>query len=151
MKGRRTWLQTFGVGVLMSGAFASAQAPNPETTSREVVSASGCLQRAAVAEATPGGQPVAEAFVLQGARIGGTSAEARVSGNDEVSPRPRNTGLLLAADRGVDLVEHIGHQVKVTGRLSSFAALDGVASTASGRTLTVTKVMQIATACTPES
>jgi hypothetical protein len=77
--------------------------------------------------------------------------EARASGNDMASTRPRDDGLLLVADRGVDLAEHVGHRVLVTGRLSSFASPDGVASTASGRTLTVTKVTLIAPACTPGS
>ena len=82
---------------------------------------------------------------------GAPPVEARASGNDVASTRPRDAGLLLVADRGVDLAEHVGHRVLVTGRLSSFASPDGVASTASGRTLTVTKVTLIAPACTPGS
>ncbi len=128
------------------------------TTSREVVSAAGCVQQASAAEATAGGQRIDGAFVLRGARIGGTSgraerpalpptspgtpassegseatntaepgsgappAEARASGNDMASTRPRDAGLLLVADRGVDLAAHVGHRVMVSGRLSSFAA-----------------------------
>ena len=67
------------------------------------------------------------------------------------SPRGRDAGLLLAADRAIDLAEHVGQRVIVTGRLSSFAATGGVASTASGQTLTVTKVTLIAPACTAGS
>lgn len=181
------WLQALGVGVIIGGSFASAQQLDPATTSREVVSATGCVQRATAAEATPGGQRVDGAFVLRGAAIGGGGVrqdrpappatspgtptnneasestntaepgsgappvEARASGNDMASPRPRDTGLLLAADRGIDLAEHVGKRVLVTGRMSSFASADGVASTASGRTLTVTKVTLIAPACTAGS
>jgi hypothetical protein len=151
------------------------------------VSATGCVQRATAAEATAAGQRVDGAFVLRGARIGGTTgraerpavpatspgtpsssegseaantaepgsgappAEARASGNEMASPGPRDAGLLLAADRGIDLAEHVGKRVMLTGRLSSFAATDGVASTASGRTLTVTNVTLIAPACTAGS
>jgi hypothetical protein len=186
MKSTRQWLQALGVGVVVGGAFASAQHPD-STTSREVVSASGCVQRATADEAAAGGQRIDGAFVLRGARIGGTTGrserpalpptspgtpassegseatntaepgsgatpvEARASGNEMASPRPRDTGLLLAADRGIDLAEHVGKRVMLTGRLSSFAATDGVASTASGRTLTVTKVTLIAPACTAGS
>ena len=64
---------------------------------------------------------------------------------------PRQDGLLLVADRGVDLAQHRGQRVLVTGRLSSFAAPGGVASMSSGRTLTVTKVSVIAPACTTGS
>jgi hypothetical protein len=187
MNGTRQWLQAIGVSVVIGGSFASAQAPDSTTTSREVVSAAGCVERATPAEATAGGQRIDGAFVLRGARIGGASTraerpalpatspgtpassegseatntaepgsgappvEARASGNDMASPRPRDAGLLLAADRGIDLAEHVGHRVLLTGRLSSFASPDGVASTASGRTLTVTKVTLIAPACTAGS
>jgi hypothetical protein len=187
MNGTRQWLQALGVGIVVGGSFASAQAPDSTTMSREVVSAIGCVQRATPAEASAGGQRSDGTFVLRGARIGGATSrakgpalpatspgtpassegseatntaepgsgappvEARASGNDMASPRPRDAGLLLAADRGIELAEHVGHRVIVTGRLSSFASPDGVASTASGRTLTVTKVTQIAPACTPGS
>ena len=186
MKGTRQWLQAIGVGVVVAGALASAQHQD-STMSREVVSATGCVQRATGAEATAGGQGIDGGFVLRGARIGGTSGraerpalpavspgtpastegseatntaepgsgappvEARASGNEMASPRPRDAGLLLVADRGIDLAEHVGKRVIVTGGLSSFAGPDGVASTASGRTLTVTKVTLIAPACTAGS
>jgi hypothetical protein len=55
------------------------------------------------------------------------------------------------ADRGIDLAEHAGQRVMVTGRLSSFAAPGGVASPSSGQTLTVTTVSVIAPACTTGS
>jgi hypothetical protein len=187
MNRTREWLQAIGVGVIVGAAFASAQQADPATTSREVVSATGCVQRATAAEATAGGQRLDVAFVLRGAAIGGSGVrqegpapaptspgipgnneasestntaepgsgappvEARASGNDMASPHPRDTGLLLAADRGIDLAEQVGKRVLVTGRLSSFASPDGVASTASGRTLTVTKVILIAPACTAGS
>jgi hypothetical protein len=186
MNSTRQWLPALGVAVVVGGSSASAQ-PVDSTTSREVVSASGCVQRATPPEATAGGQRIDGAFVLRGARIGGTASradrpalpatspgtpassegseaantaepgsgappvEARASGNDMASPRPRDDGLLLAADRGIDLAEHVGKRVIVTGRLSSFAATGGVASTASGQTLTVTKVTLVAPACTAGS
>jgi hypothetical protein len=182
-----TWQWLRAIGVLAVGAsFASAQTPE-STTSREVVSATGCVQRATPVEAAGGGQRVDGAFVLRSARLGGPAnhvdgpanpatspgtpassegseatntaepgsgappAEARASGHDVASPQPHDDGLLLAADRGIDLAEHVGHRVLVTGRLSSFASPDGVASTASGRTLTVTKVTLIAPACSAGS
>jgi hypothetical protein len=187
MNGTHQWLQAIGVGIAIGGSVASAQAPDPSTMSREVVSASGCVQRATPAEATAGGERIDGAFVLRGARLGGSPVrserpalpatspgtptsnegsestntaepgsgappvEARASGNDMASPAPRDAGLLLAADRSIDLAEHVGHRVIVTGTLSSFASPDGVASTASGRTLTVTKVTLIAPACTAGS
>lgn len=186
MKSPRQWLQALGVGVVISGALASAQLPE-STTSREVVSATGCVQQVSSDEATAGGQHVGSAFVLTGVRVGpiaglaerpalpatspgtpastegsqanntaepgsgASSVEARASGNDIASSRPRDGGLLLIADRGVDLASHIGHRVMVSGRLSSFAAAGGVASTASGRALTVTKVSPIAPGCTAGS
>jgi hypothetical protein len=186
MNRTRQWLQAMGVSVAVVGAPVSAQLPD-STMSREVVSATGCVQRATPAEATAGGQRFDGAFVLRGARIGGTTGraerpalpatspgtpassegaeatntaepgsgappvEARASGNEMASPRPRDTGLLLTADRGIDLAEHVGKRVIVTGRLSSFAAKGGVASTASGQTLIVTKVTLIAPACTAGS
>jgi hypothetical protein len=68
------------------------------------------------------------------------------------APAPaRDNGFLLVADRGINLSEHLGHRILVTGRLASFAAAGGVASTASGRTLTVTTVSMIAPACTTGS
>jgi hypothetical protein len=80
---------------------------------------------------------------------GAPPSEARASGADIGSRR--DTGLSLAADRGIELDQHVGHRVMVTGRLSSFAAPGGVASASSGQTLTVTKVSVIAPACTPGS
>jgi hypothetical protein len=186
MNSTRQWLQALGVGVAIGGSFVSAQPPD-STMSREVVSATGCVQRATAAEAAGGGQGIDGAFVLRGARIGGASGraerpalpatspgtpassegseatntaepgsgappvEARASGNEMASPHPRDTGLLLAADRGIDLADHVGKRVILTGRLSSFAVKGGVASTASGQTLTVTKVTLIAPACTAGS
>lgn len=74
------------------------------------------------------------------------------SAADVARPEPgSDPGLLLVADRGVDLATHVGHRVLVTGRLSSFAAPGGEASTASGRTLTVTTVSLISPACTTGS
>ena len=186
MNRTRQWLQAVGVGVAVAGSIASAQHQD-STMSREVVSATGCVQRAAPAEATAGGQRVDGAFVLRGARIGGATgrsdrpalpattpgtpassegseatntaepgsgappAEARASGNDMASPRPPDAALLLVADRAIHLAEYVGKRVIVTGRLSSFAAPDGVASMASGRTLTATKVTLVAPACTAGS
>jgi hypothetical protein len=186
MNSTREWLQAIGVGVAVSGTLVSAQLPDA-TTSREVVSATGCVQRATAAEAGAAGQRADGAFVLRGVRVGSGSAtaehlpvpatspgtpannegseatntaepgtgappvEARASGNEMASPRPRDGGLLLIADRGVDLDAHVGHQVMVTGPLSSFAAAGGVASTSSGRAMTVTKVIFVAPACTPGS
>ena len=180
------WLQAMGVGVAIGGALVSAQPPDA-TTSREIVSATGCVQRATPAEATAGGQRIDGAFVLRAARIGGSTgrverpappatspgtpassegseatntaepgsgappAEARASGNEMASPQARDAGLLLDADRAIDLAEYVGKRVMVTGRLSSFAAAGGVAATASGRTLTVTKVTLIAPGCTAGS
>jgi len=141
MNRTRQWLQAIGVGVAVSGALVGAQLPD-STTSREVVSATGCVQRATPAEATAGGQRLDGAFVLRG---------ARASGNEKASPHGRDAGLLLAADRAIDLTAHVGQRVMVTGRLSSFAATGGIASTASGQTLTVTKVTLIARSCTAGS
>jgi hypothetical protein len=74
------------------------------------------------------------------------------TGGDAARSDPRaDPGLLLVADRGVDLAAHVGHRVLVTGRLSSFAAPGGEASTSSGRTLTVTTVSLISPACTTGS
>jgi hypothetical protein len=78
---------------------------------------------------------------------GASATEARASGIDITQAR-RDSGLRLVADRGVDLAQHVGHRVLVTGRLSSFAAPNGVPSTASGRSLTVTKVSLISAGCT---
>lgn len=178
----RTWLHIVGAGVFAAGAQIAAQSPE-STTSREVISATGCVQLAALEGAAGTGEGIGPGFVLKGVRVApsvglieapraispgtpssnegseasntadpGTGAppvEARASGADIASPR--DTGLLLVADRGVDLAAHTGHRVMVTGRLSSFAAAGGVASTSSGRTLTVTKVTQIAPACTTGS
>ena len=179
------WLQAIGVGVAIGSALVSAQPPDA-TTSREIVSATGCVQRATPTDATAGGQRIDGAFVLRAARIGGSTgrverpalpatspgtpassegseatntaepgsgappAEARASGNEMASPQ-RDAGLLLDADRAIDLAEYVGKRVMVTGRLSSFAAAGGVASMASGRTLTVTKVTLIAPGCTAGS
>jgi len=166
------------VGVLASGALVSAQLPD-STTSREVVSATGCLQQATAAEAAAGGDGLEGAFMLRGMRVGpstglaqrpalpptspgsaassetDTAEPARAAAPQaagasaaDIAPSRRDSGLRLVGDRGVDLSEHVGHRVLVTGRLSSFAAPGGVASTASGRTLTVTNISLIAPACT---
>ena len=105
----------------------------------------------ATSPGTPASSEASEATNTAEPGSGAPPAEARASGNDMASPRPRDTALLLTADRGVDLAEHVGKRVMVTGRLSSFASPDGVASTASGRSLTVTKVTLIAPACTAGS
>jgi hypothetical protein len=94
---------------------------------------------------SPGGPPPATT-VQPGYGDGAEAAQARGA---DVSLR--DSGLVLVADRGVDLSTHVGHRVLVTGRLSSFAAPGGVASTASGRTLTVTTLNMIAPACTTGS
>jgi hypothetical protein len=185
MNTTRQWLQLFGVGVLVGGSVAGAAQQLPDaTTAREVVSATGCVQRADPADAAAGGQSLDGGFVLKGVRVGpgaglaerpavpattpGTPAsnegseaantaepgsgapreEARASGRDIAASRARDGSILLVADRGIDLAAHVGHRVMVTGRLSSFAAPGGVASTATGRTLTVTKLDTIAAACT---
>jgi hypothetical protein len=176
MKTRRSWAIGIGFTVALSGPQLSAQAPN-STMSREVVSATGCVQ---LASGDGQGEGLGTALVLKGVRIApsvglveapraaptppssqqapaaqpadpGTvspPAATRESGAEIV---PQDRGLLLAADRGVDLARHVGHRVLVTGRLSSFAAAGGVASTTSGRTLTVTSVSLIASACTTGS
>ena len=100
---------------------------------------------------TPGNNEGSEATNTAEPGSGAPPAEARASGNDMASPAPRDSGLLLVPERGIDLAEHVGKKVIVTGRLSSFAASGGVASTASGRTLTVTKVSLIAPGCTAGS
>lgn len=168
----RTWLQFLGVGVMVASGTLVAQSPD-STTSREVISATGCVQRAG-AEHT--GEGVGNGFLLQRVRVAPAAGlldaprasratpssddSSRATNSPELasagpaetrasreSISPREPGLLLVADRGVDLDAHVGHRVLVTGRLSSFAAPGGVASTASGRTLTVTKVSLIAPAC----
>jgi hypothetical protein len=135
------------VVVVASGAMVSAQLPE-STTSREVVSATGCVQRATAGEVTAGGDGLDGGFMLRGVRVGPSQgiAKGRASGAD-IAPSRRDASLHLVPDRGVDLAEHVGHRVLVTGRLSSFAAPGGVASTASGRTLTVTTVSMIAPGC----
>jgi hypothetical protein len=174
-----------GAVVPPSGATVSAQLPE-STTFRDIVSATGCVQRDTLADGAASGTSLGGAFTLRGVRLGpsmglaerpalpptspGTPAssessqatntaepgsgappsEARASGTDITQAR-RDSGLRLVADRGIDLAEHVGHRVLVTGRLSSFAAPDGVASTASGRTLTVTRISLISTGCTAGS
>jgi hypothetical protein len=98
---------------------------------------------------TPSSNEGSEATNTADPGTGAPPAEARASGAD-IAGRG-DTGLLLVPDRGVALADHVGHRVMVTGRLSSFAAPGGVASSASGRTLTVTKVTLIAPACTTGS
>lgn len=170
-----------GTVVAARGA-TTAQLPE-STTSREIVSATGCVQRETPEEKATGGDGLGGGFVLRGIKVGpsmprterpalpptspGTPAssegsqatntaepgsgappdEARASGADIASAQ-RGSTLRLVADRGVDLETHLGHRVLVTGRLSSFAAPGGVASTSSGRTLTVTKVSLISAGCT---
>ena len=174
-----------GAMVHASGATVSAQLPE-STTFRDIISATGCVQRETPADGSTGGVGLDSAFMLRGVRVGpsmglaqrpavpptspGTPAssessqatntadpgsgaplsEARASGTDLTQAR-RDSGLRLIANHGVDLAEHVGHRVLVTGRLSSFAAPNGVPSTASGRTLTVTRVSLISTGCTAGS
>jgi hypothetical protein len=187
MKSSPFWRSVCVCGVMgavlySSGATASAQLP-PSTTSRETVSATGCVERETPAEKTADGGSLDGAFMLRGVKVGpslglaerpalppGTPAssegsqatntaepgsgapprDARAAGAD-IAGAQRDSGLRLVADRGVDLAEHVGHRVLVTGRLSSFAAPGGVASTAAGRTLTVTKVSLISSGCTAGS
>jgi hypothetical protein len=80
---------------------------------------------------------------------GAPPLEARASGADLATRR--DAGLILVADRGIELAQHVGRRVMVTGRLSSFAAPGGVPSPSSGQTLTVTKLSVIAPACTTSS
>jgi hypothetical protein len=177
----RLWRYTIGIcALLASGATASAQSPE-STTSREVVSATGCLARTG----TDGSGAFAGSgagLVLTGVRVApavglveaprtaapGTpsshegsqatntpdvagSVPSGDAGATSADIARRDPGLLLVPDRGVDLDPHVGHRVMVTGRLSSFAAVGGVASASSGRTLTVTRVTLIAPACTTGS
>lgn len=65
----RQWLLSMGAGIVLGAAIASAQAPE-SAGSAGIVSATGCLQRAAAA---PNGQGSGGSFVLNGARIGGAS------------------------------------------------------------------------------
>ena len=123
-------------------------------TGARIGGTTGRTERPALPSTSPGTPASSEGSEATNTAEPGSGAppvEARASGNDMASPRPRDGGLLLAADRGIDLTEHVGTRVIVTGRLSSFAAPDGVASTASGRTLTVTKVTRIAPGCTAGS
>jgi hypothetical protein len=165
-----------GIVVALSGPHLSAQSPN-STMSREVVSATGCVQ---LASGDGQGEGLGTALVLKGVRIAPSvglieapraapatapssqQAQAAQAESGSASPTaatresgadiaPKDSGLLLVADRGVDLATHVGHRVLVTGRLSSFAAAGGVASASSGRTLTVTSVSLIASACTTGS
>ena len=85
MNSTRQWLQAIGVGVAIGGSLVSAQPPD-STMSREVVSATGCVQRATPAEATAGGQRIDGAFVLRGARIGGTTGRAERPALPATSP-----------------------------------------------------------------
>ena len=175
---------SIGAVVLWSSSTVSAQLPE-STTFRDIISATGCVQRE-TADGAAGGTGLDGGFTLRGVRVGpsmglaerpalpatspGTPAssessqatntaepgsgappsEARASGTDLTQAR-RDSGLRLVADRGVDLAEHVGHRVLVTGRLSSFATPGGVPTTASGRTLTVTRVSLISTGCTAGS
>jgi hypothetical protein len=168
-----------GVAVALSATYLSAQSPS-STMSREVVSATGCLRLAGgegqgeglgtalvlkgvriapsvgLVEA-PRTAPVTPPSAREGSPVVDPGSAAlppatRESGADAAPPEPRpDPGLLLVADRGVDLATHVGHRVLVTGRLSSFAAPGGEASTSSGRTLTVTSVSLISPACTTGS
>jgi hypothetical protein len=169
MRTTRPWGMGIGFAVVLGSTQLSAQAPS-STMSREVVSATGCVQ---LAGGDGHGDGLGTGFVLKGVRIAPAvglveAPQAPAAGSPssfEASPAPgtaepasgaadragRDPGLLLAADRGVDLSTHVGHRVLVTGRLSSFAAAGGVASTSSGRTLTVTSVSLIAPACTTGS
>jgi hypothetical protein len=179
---KTAWLQIIGVGVLTTGIAAAAQSPQ-STTSREVISATGCVQLAGATGAEATGEGIGPGFVLKGVRTAPSTGLVQASGSAPTGARAsenglpatntagadsaaragdagasgpdhragRDTGLLLVADRGVDLAGHVGHRVLVTGRLSSFAAAGGIASTSSGRTLTVTRVDLIAPACTTGS
>jgi hypothetical protein len=183
MKNTHRWLSAVGVGVMASGIAVAAQVPT-STTSREVINATGCVQRAGPdgSGGAAAGDSVGASFVLKGARVGPNSGlrdappatspgtpsstestqatntaepgsgapprEALASGAELASPRRAGTTLLrMVADRGVDLEEHVGHRVMVTGRLSSFAAPGGIASDESGQSLTVTKVSLISPSC----
>jgi hypothetical protein len=161
-----------GLAVVLGSSQLSAQSPS-STMSREVISATGCVQLAS-------GDDLGTGFLLKGVRVApavglveapraapsgtpseghpaastvepGSGAPPAATRESGVESARRDNGLLLAADRGVDLAAHVGHRVLVTGRLSSFAAPGGVASTSSGRTLTVTTVSLIAPACTTGS
>jgi len=171
---------TLAAVVYSSRATASAQLPE-STTSRDVVSATGCVQPATPAEKSAGGDSLDGGFMLRGVKVGpragvaerpappptspgtpasseaspatntaepGSGAPPRRASGADITGTQRDSALRLVADRGIALAEHVGHRVLVTGRLSSFAAPGGAASTASGRTLTVTKVSLISTSCT---
>src|SRR5690242_17773545 len=63
---RQTWWQIVGVGVVMGGGVLAAQSPQ-STTSREVISATGCVQVAGAEDAT--GEGIGTGYILKGVRV----------------------------------------------------------------------------------
>lgn len=136
------WALTVGSSVALCSALA-AQSPTSSTpqgagqrgmatTQQGPVSATGCLQRAERAAATgessaapsSAGADTTGGFVLKNARVGGASSagserpQATNSGADTqvgAVAGSRGRELRLMADSAVNLSEHVGHQVTVTG------------------------------------
>ena len=134
------------------------------------VTATGCLQRdSSSPSASQSSSPAAGGgFVLKNAKMGGESSSSTSSSPaSSADPSGRAPGSMsssaskdvqLMADSSVNLSEHIGHQVMITGRMSggSGAPADHQPSPSSssatkGGSFTVTKVSMISATCTTGS
>ena len=172
---------------------AQPQSPQPTTPSPSAqqdraagnVTAAGCLQRGSAATSTsdsaaaasPGAGTSAGGYVLKNAKVSGdtaSSSSASPSPSSEpgtAAPAGATTNragrdLRLSAGSGVELDQHIGHQVSVTGRLMGGTSDRSSASSPSsepgaqgsdarrgamGQTLMVSSVNMIASTCSPGS
>jgi hypothetical protein len=165
----------------------SQPAPSPQSSqpttrpSSDVagqVTATGCLQRdsgASSSSTAPSSSAGAGAggFVLKNAKMGSAGdstspSSAGASPSDPSRPAGSMSGaskdLRLMADSSVNLAEHVGHQVMLTGRMDSSASPSSPspsaappsssspsASSGKGGTFTVTKVSMISATCSPGS
>jgi hypothetical protein len=131
------------------------------------VTATGCLQRDSASSTASSPSSSAGAgggFLLKNAKMGGASPSS--AGASSTEPTSRAPGSMsgasgakdinLMADASVNLSEHVGHQVMVTGRMAPAAAPAESAAPSSpgaskGGSFTVTKVSMISATCSTGS
>ena len=152
---------------------ASPQSSQPTSSSPSEmagqVTAAGCLQRdSSSPSASPSASPGAGGgFVLKNAKMGDASSSTSSSPASSADPSGRAAGTMsssaskdfqLMADASVNLSEHIGHQVMVTGRMSggsggpaAHSPSPSSSSAAKGAAFTVTKISMISATCSTGS
>lgn len=131
------WAMAIGMG-MAAAITVGAQTPTPsgqrpgtnaQDSARGSVTATGCLERAPAAGAASdnaGTHPKAEGgFVLRNVQMSEASTPGTAGSTGAAASDRTGRSIGLVAGPGVDFIDHIGHQVSVTGIMTDMPVPEG--------------------------